>query len=52
MGSVWILSYGATQIGVEKVYLLSGLTLLFGTILLYSFTIFEAKSPSEISKSA
>jgi len=52
MGSVWILSYGATQIGVEKVYILSGLTLLLGTILLSGFAIFETKAASKISKSA
>ena len=50
MGSVWILSYGATQIGVEKVYLLSGSTLLLGTILLFGFAILEAKTASKISK--
>ena len=50
MGSVCILSYGATQIGVEKVYLLSGSTLLLGTILLFGLAIFEAKTASKISK--
>lgn len=50
MGSVCILSYGATQIGVEKVYLLSGSTLLLGTILLFSLAILEAKTASKISK--
>ena len=50
MGSVCILSYGATQIGVEKVYLLSGATLLLGTILLFGLAILEAKTASKISK--
>lgn len=50
MGSVCILSYGATQIGVEKVYLLSGLTLLLLTILLFSLAILEGKTASKISK--
>ncbi|MDR3585356.1 MAG: MFS transporter [Desulfosporosinus sp.] len=39
MGSVGILSYGATQIGVGKVYLLSGLTLLVGTTMLFGTRI-------------
>lgn len=50
MGSVCILSYGATQSGVEKVYLLSGSTLLLGTILLFGLAILEAKTASKISK--
>ena len=50
MGSVCILSYGATQIGVEKVYLLSGATLLIGTILLFGLAILETKTASKISK--
>jgi hypothetical protein len=50
MGSVCILSYGATQIGVEKVYLLSGSTLLLLTILLFSLAILEGKTASKISK--
>lgn len=50
MGSVALLSYGATQIGVEKVYLLSGSTLLLGTILLFGFASLEAKTASKISK--
>ncbi|SPF54768.1 putative Major facilitator superfamily MFS_1 [Candidatus Desulfosporosinus infrequens] len=43
MGSVGILSYGATQIGVGKVYLLSGLTLLIGTIILAGFAFLKEK---------
>lgn len=43
MGSVSLLSYGATQIGVRKVYLLSGLTLLIGTLMLSGLTFFKAK---------
>jgi len=50
MASVAILSYGATQIGVEKVYLLSGATLLLGTILLFGVASLEAKSASKLSK--
>jgi len=52
MGSVWILSYGATQMGVEKVYILSGLTLLLGTILLSGFAFLKTKAASKIAKSA
>lgn len=47
MGSVAILSYGATQIGVEKVYLLSGATLLLGTILLFGLASVEAKTAAK-----
>lgn len=50
MGSVCLLSYGATLIGAEKVYLLSGSTLLLGTFLLFSLTIFATKTTSKISK--
>jgi len=50
MGSVWILTYGATQIGVDKVYLLSGSTLLLGTILLFGLAILKAKTASKISE--
>ena len=50
MGSVAMLTYGATQIGVEKVYLLSGSTLFLGTILLFGFAILEAKTASKVSK--
>jgi len=50
MGSVVILTYGATQIGVEKVYLLSGSALLLGTILLFGLNTMEAKTTAKISK--
>ncbi len=50
MGSVVMLTYGATQIGVEKVYLLSGSALLLGTILLFGLTTLEAKTAAKISK--
>jgi len=50
MASVALLSYGATQIGVEKVYMLSGSTLLLGTMLLFGLEILEAKTASKISK--
>ncbi|KJS46433.1 MAG: hypothetical protein VR66_25490 [Peptococcaceae bacterium BRH_c23] len=50
MGSVCILSYGATQIGVERVYMLSGLTLLIVTILLFGLVIFKGTPASNISK--
>jgi len=50
MGSVVILSYGATQIGVEIVYLLSGSILLLGTSLLFGLAIIEAKSAARASK--
>ncbi len=50
MGSVLILTYGATQIGVEKVYMLSGSTLLLGTIVMFGLACLEAKTASKISK--
>lgn len=50
MGSVLILSYGATQIGVLKVYLLSGTTLLLGTIVLFGLASLEAKTVAKVSK--
>lgn len=50
MGSVCILSYGATQIGVAKIYLLSGSLLLLGSILLFGLATLEAKTASKITK--
>lgn len=50
MGSVALLSYGATQIGVEMVYLLSGSTLLLGTMLLFGLAIVDAKTASKRSE--
>ncbi|MHB8073603.1 MFS transporter [Desulfosporosinus fructosivorans] len=50
MGSVALLSYGATQIGVEKVYLLSGSTLLLGTLLLFGLVAADAKTASKSSE--
>lgn len=50
MGSVVILSYGATQIGVENVYLLSGAILFLGTCLLFGLATLDAKTAAKISK--
>ncbi|HEY8910750.1 MAG TPA: MFS transporter [Desulfosporosinus sp.] len=43
MGSVSLLTYGATHLGVEKVYLLSGLTLVMGTLILFGITSLNGK---------
>lgn len=53
MGSVSILTFGATKIGVEKVFVFSGLSLLLGTMILLGYTYVQAKKVSEtISKTA